>query len=518
MKRLALIDDAFLRLESRREPLHIGILMLFEPPAEEGSDFTRRLAERLWQSTTAAAPFNRRLVQRMGLHYWEEDDDFDVGHHFAHTVLPKPGRIRDLLAMVSRAHCGHLDRSYPLWRMYLIEGLADGRIAVYLKIHHALVDGVAGMHMLLKTMSTDPDRSRELPPMWEVQTIKSDDAQPLPVPTPIFGSLPALRSLAREGLNSIGPVLRELRSTFEDFLQKDPDLALAGQAPASVFNSDVSATRRFAAQSYATQRIRNVAAAYSATINDVVLAMCSGALRRYLEELNALPDKPLMAAVPVSIRQSKESAGNEVAFTMTNLATDMGDPAARMRAIKQGMDYNKERISHLSPGQMMAYTALAMLPGTLGTSLGLAKDNALANVVISHVPGPRRPMYWQGAKLCGMYPVSVIIDGGALNITVVSRDDFVDFGLIACRKAVPSVQRLLDYLELALADLEASMAPAPQKRAADRAKKAPATRAGTARKPAANRPKRKSGSRGSRPAPARKQPPAGKRKRTGRSS
>ena len=168
MKRLSMVDDMFLRFESRRLPLHIGMLLLLEPPEDAAEDFAARLAEKLKQSARSAPPFNRRLVRRRGLHYWEDDDEFDLAHHFVHTALPKPGRIRELLAMISRVHCAHIDRAYPLWRIYFIEGLEDGRFAVYMKMHHAVADGVAGMRMLMEAMSPDPTQSVQLPPMWEV--------------------------------------------------------------------------------------------------------------------------------------------------------------------------------------------------------------------------------------------------------------------------------------------------------------------------------------------------------------
>ncbi len=486
MKRLGILDDAFIRLESRRTPLHIGTLMLFEPPPGAGKDFAEKLAARLRQSTGAAPPFNRRLVERRGMHYWAEDEEFDLDQHFAHISLPHPGRIRELLEMVSRVHSSHLDREYPLWRMYLISGLEDGRIAVYMKIHHSLVDGMAGMRLLLKSMSTSAAESKKLPAPWEVKTSRSG-SQALPVPTPAGDTLPALVKLAGEGLTSIFPVLRELRSTYRDFRSDNPDLAMFGQAPKTIFNQKISATRRFAGQSYATPRIRAVAEAYDATVNDVVLAMCGGALRYYLADLGELPEQSLTGAVPVSVRRPDSDAGNEVAFTMTTLATDIADPGERLRAIKSGMDYNKERLQRLSPGQVMAYTAAIMIPGHLGNMVGLGRDHALGNVVISHVPGPRRDMYWQGARLTGLYPISLNIDNGALNITVVSRHDSVDFGLIACRKSVPKMQRLLDYLEQALAELEATVATKPGRSAEQPRRKVASRKKASARAKTASR-------------------------------
>lgn len=456
MKRISLVDDSFLRIESRRQPFHIAMLMLFEPPPDAPKDFVAQLAARLRQSTRAAAPFNQRLVVRRGLHYWVEDEDFDLGHHFVHTSLPQPGRIRELLALVSRVHAGHLDRDYPLWRMYLVEGLEDGRVALYMKIHHSVVDGVAGIRMVSEMMASTIEASLQRPPPWEVRRVRADNRL-LPVPTPAVGILPALRSLVQDRSDPIRPLLRELRQTFVDFRHRNPDLALAGQAPRTIFNTKISATRRFAAQSFATERIKAVASAYDATSNDVVLAMCSGALRAYLQAQEQLPERSLLAAVPVSVRRDDSQLGNKVAFTIARLGTELNDPAARLKAIRDSMNYNKSRFRDLTPSQVQAYAALSLLPGAAGLVLGLAADKTLGNVVISHVPGPRTDMYWQGARLVGLYPVSLLTDGAALNITVVSRHEAVDFGLIACRKAVPNMQRLLDHLEDALKELEVTL-------------------------------------------------------------
>lgn len=463
MKRLALVDDTFLRLESRRQPLHIGMLMLLEPPQGEGKAFAKKVAERLREYTAMAPPFNLRLVQRRGVHYWTEDSELDLDHHFVHLSLPEPGRIRELLSMVSRVHSSHLDRAFPLWRLYLIEGIEDGRIALYLKIHHSMTDGIAGIQMLASSMSNDIEKSKTMPPPWAVGIQKSKFSQPLPVPTPHIGSISALRSMAqdgfRTGIKSVQAVGRELIKSFKDFRSHNPDFALGGEAPRSLFNNKVSASRRFAAQSYSMPRIKAVATALGATTNDVILAMCSGALRRYLEDQNQLPDEPLLAAIPVSVRRKghHSDAANEVAFTMAHLASNVADPVERLKAIKSCMDYNKQRIKNLSPGELTTYAAMMLLPGATKALMGTTPEKALGNLVISHVPGPRQDMYWQGAKLSGLYPVSLVVDTVALNITIISRHDFVDFGLIACSKTVPSMQRLLIHLEEALVELEEAL-------------------------------------------------------------
>lgn len=456
MKRLMPMDLLFLMMERRHQPFHVGALSLFHPPPGAAPDFATQLAEQLRQSRQAAAPFNRRLVSRFGMKFWEEDSDFDLAHHFVHLSLPKPGRIRELLAMVSRVHSAHIDRSYPLWRTYLIEGLEDGRIASYSKIHHALVDGVAGIRLMLKSMSPDAAESLQMPPPWEVRTRKTRSGG-MPMPNAPMGGINALRGLAREGVKSLPRLASAFNETWRDLRAHHPDLVHSLQAPRCILNHSISGSRRFAAQSYSAARIKQVARAFGATANDVILAMCGGALKRYLGELSELPKRPLIAAVPVSLRRDDGDSGNEIAFALTTLATDLDDAGARMRAIKACMDYNKARMRQLTPAQLMAYGAAVLLPGAINLLSGLGKTTAM-NLVISHVPGPRSPMYWQGCQLTGIYPVSLVADGMALNITLISRHDSIDFGLIGCRKTLPSLQRLLDHLSDELEALEVAAA------------------------------------------------------------
>ncbi|HEX4872671.1 MAG TPA: wax ester/triacylglycerol synthase family O-acyltransferase [Nevskiaceae bacterium] len=455
MRRLTPLDSLFLLLERRQQPLHVGALCLFHPPPGSGPDIGRELAERLRASSRAAAPFNRRLVRRLGLSFWEDDAEFDLAHHFVHLALPRPGKVRDLLAMISRVHSAHLDRAYPLWRTYLIEGLEDGRIAQYSKIHHALVDGVAGIRLMMKSMSASREDSLSMPPPWEVRTRKTRTPS-LPVPAPAVGGAGALRGLWQEGLNTLPGVWGALRETWHDLRAQHPDLVTSLQAPRCVLNRPITGSRRFAAQSYSSARIKAVARAVEGTANDGVLALCGGALRRYLGELGELPDRPLIAGVPVSLRRDEGDSGNEIAFALCTLATDQADPLERLRRVKACMDYNKTRMRSLSSAQLMAYGAAMLLPGALNLLSGFGRTTAL-NVVISHVPGPRQPQYWQGCELDGLYPVSLVMDGVALNITLVSRHDQIDFGLVGCRKTLPHLQRLLDHLDAELLALEQAL-------------------------------------------------------------
>lgn len=454
MRRLSPVDAAFLLLEQRHQPLHVGALNLYVPPPDAPPDFAARLVNRLRAGAEALPPFNRRLVTRLGVKYWEEAEDFDMAQHLVHLALPKPGRIRELLAMVSRIHSAHLDRAYPLWRMYVIEGLEDGRIATYTKIHHALVDGVAGIRLMLKSMSNDASESLAMPPPWAMRARKSKAA--VPVLAAAAGSLSALNVVAGSGPKSVPIVLKQLRQTWNDARHKHPDLVTSYQAPHCVLNQNITGSRRFSAQSYSTPRLKVIGAAFSASLNDVVLALCGAALRRYLkDDLKALPDKPLIALVPVSIRRDDGDSGNEVAMALANLATNVESPADRLKQVKASMDYNKARFRQMTPAQLMAYSVALLVPGAVLTFGGLSRKAAIANVIISHVPGPKQTQYWQGCKLDGVYPASIVIDKFALNITLISRHDFVDIGIIACRKTLPSMQRLLDYIEDAIVKLEA---------------------------------------------------------------
>ena len=449
MRRLSPTDVAFLLLERRHQPLHVGALCLLTPPKGEPPGFAARLAEKFQRSDRVASPFDRRPLSRLGVFYWEDDPDFDLAHHFVHLALPQPGRIRELLAMVSRVHSAHLDRAYPLWRVYLVEGLEDGRIAVYMKIHHSVVDGVSGIRLLMKSMADDAVASAEMAPTWEI----GSGERPQPALRKAIRGIDQLRAMSA----SVPHVIRELQQTYRDARSHHPDLVTSLRAPRCILNQRITASRRFAAQSYSTDRMRAVAKAFDGTLNDVVMAMCAGALRRYLSDLNALPDKPLIAGVPVSLHRDREHAqpGNAVTFMLATLATDIEDPGDRFRAIKASMDYNKARFQTMSQNELLVYALGMLTPGFLNMRGNW--ERMPINVVISHVPGPRVPMHWQGARLEGLYPVSLVMDGIALNITLVSRNDFVDFGLIACRRTLPSMQRLLDHLEESLMELEESV-------------------------------------------------------------
>lgn len=448
MKALTPNDQMFLWLERRNQPMHVGGLQIMVPPAEDGPDFVARLSERVRQFTGAQPPFSQRLVKKLGRWYWTEDKDFDLELHFRHLALPQPGRIRELLTLVSKLHSNLLDRERPMWELYLIEGIEGGRIALYSKIHHALVDGIAAMRMLQRAMSEDP-QARDVIPLWAQPPRKREKA---PTPGPL-AALGAVLGEARDQISTLPKVAKELYTSVQD-ARKNPDYVSVFQAPRSIFNQRISGSRRFAAQSWDLDRIRAAGKTHSATLNDVVLAMCASALRRYLLELEALPAKPLIAMVPMSLRRDDSDSGNQVAMILANLATHLEDPVERLNAIRRSVKTSKDRFSKMNQKEIINYLTAVMAPSGLNMVTGIAPKWQSFNVIISNVPGPKNTLYFNGARLEGMYPVSIVLDGFALNITLNSYVDKLEFGLIACRRTLPHMQRLLDHLEQGLQELE----------------------------------------------------------------
>jgi diacylglycerol O-acyltransferase len=401
-------------------------------------------------ATVAYPPFNQRLQRRGGMWFWDEDREFDVESHFYHLALPKPGRIRELLALVSKLHGNLMDRTKPLWETYLIDGLEDGRVALYSKIHHALVDGVAANRMLMRQMSESPD-DRSLTPLWAMERKKREAAEDENKTGP-FAVMAQAMAMAREQLGALPTVAREVVRTIR--ARKDPDNVTTFSAPRSILNQRISGARRFAAQSYSFKRMRTAGKALGATVNDMALAMCASALRRYLQDLEALPEKPLVAMVPVSLRRDDSDSGNQVAMVLTSLATHIADPRERFDSIFRSMKNSKERFARMSQLETMNYLAVIMAPSSLNMATGIAPTWQPFNITISNVPGPKKTLYFNGARMDGTYPVSIVLDGQALNITLTSYGDDMEIGLIACRRTLPHMQKLLQYLEDALVELE----------------------------------------------------------------
>lgn len=451
MRPLSPVDQVFLWLEKRQQPMHVAGMQLFSFPDDAPDDYVSQLAETMRDYTEVEGFLGRRLAFHLGQYYWVRDQAFDLEHHFSHEALPKPGRIRELLALVSAHHSHLMDRQRPLWECHLIEGMGERRFAMYTKVHHALVDGMSAMRMAQDFLSTD-SLVRGQPPIWAPRPERPHDTSRFPSLDVVNGVAHLVGQTGRQ-LGTVPTVARELLRTINRARQH-PRYDSLFHAPQSLLNQPITGSRRFAAQSYSLARIKAVGKACDATVNDVVLGMCGGALRDYLNGLNALPDKPLIAMVPMSLRRDESIGGNQVGMILTSLATHLGDPEARLLAIQKSIHTAKNRYAHMTPEEILNYTALTLAPAGFHLLTGLAPKWQTFNVIISNVPGPREPLYWNGARLDGTYPVSIVTDRLALNMTMTSYVDSVEFGLTGCRRTLPRLQRLLDYLEKSLAELE----------------------------------------------------------------
>jgi len=449
MKLISPTDSMFLIGESREHPMHVAGLQLFEPPSDAGPDFVRDLFEAMVKRDDFQPTFRKHpgtILGGISNLAWTFDDDVDLDYHVRRSALPRPGQVRDLLELTSRLHGTLLDRHRPLWETHFVEGLHDGRFAVYVKFHHSLIDGVSAQRLMMRAMTPDPDDLEMRVPWTLAPKPRSKEGQ---------HSRSALRSL----LDTAGSVAALAPSSLSlaRAVLIEQQLTLPFRAPKTMFNVPIGGARRAAAQSWPLARIKGVKNATGATVNDVVLAMCAGALRAYLSEQEALPDSPLVAMVPVSLRTAgdEDSGGNMVGTILCNLATDIEDPAKRLEAISTSMRDNKKVFAELPRTQALALSAFLSSGIALGLLPGFVSSTPPPfNIVISNVPGAREPMYWNGARLDGNYPLSIALDGQALNITLTNNADNLDFGLVGCRRSVPHLQRLLGHLEDSLSDLE----------------------------------------------------------------
>jgi diacylglycerol O-acyltransferase len=446
-------DSMFLLAESREHPMHVGGLQLFELPDDAGPDYVNDFHRQLLSLVDVRPLFRRRPrgpVGTVGQFAWSNDDQLDLEYHVRLSGLPRPGRVRELLELTSRLHGHLLDRHRPLWEFTMMEGLQGNRFATYTKVHHSLLDGVSALRLLQSSLSEDPSDMDVRPP-WsprvrtDVFTSKKESEG--------FDPMRAVQDLFQE-VRGMGSATVKLAN--EAFREQSATLSF--QAPRSMFNVAITGARRFAAQGWPLDRLKAVGKAAGATMNDVMLAMCSGALRRYLLDLGALPEKPLVAAIPMSLRTDKSVGGNAIGLILANLATTEAEAGDRLATIHDSMLRGKAIYHDMSRLQITALSALPLIPLAIGMIPGMVKVTPPAfNVLISNVPGPRRPLYWNGARMSGVYPLSIPYEGQALNITVTSYAGQLEFGLTGCRRTVPHLQRLLGLLEDSLVELEKSV-------------------------------------------------------------
>lgn len=445
-------------VESRETPMHVGNLAIFSLPDDAPDDFIQDLVERAKASREFVDPWNFKLrggALGRALPIWVEDHDIDMDYHFRHSALPKPGGERELGILVSRLHSHQLDFNRPPWECHIIEGLEGNRVALYTKMHHSLIDGVAGTRMMQRMFSTDP-KARNLPAPWSVGPAPRSPREGDESETVTPSAFEAFKSGLRKQAGSTGALLSALRRLVKAARSDSDPLTAPFVAPRSIINARVKGQRRFATQQYDLAQIKSLAKAADCSLNDIVLYLCATAMRRFLKEANQLPDQALTAGIPVNVRPADDqSSGTAISFIMANLATDVADPLKRLDTIKASTTRAKEHLQMLPKSALTQYTMVVMAPYILQLLSGLGgRMRPVFNITISNVPGPDQPLYYNGARLEAMYPVSLIAHGGALNITCLSYAGTLNFGFTGCRDTLPHMQRLAVYTGEALEELD----------------------------------------------------------------
>lgn len=471
MKRLGTLDASWLAVESEDTPMHVGNLQIFSLPDGAPDTFLRDMFARMKEDGELAPPWCYKLgysgfFGRLVAPMWKTDKHLDLDYHVRHSALPRPGSERELGILVSRLHSNPLDFSRPLWECHIIEGLENNRFALYTKMHHSMIDGISGVRLMQRVLSTDPAETNMLPP-WSVRPERRRGSK-----TDSEASIPAAVSQAMDALKLQADLAPRLWGAMSRLVQsaRHPDDGLTAPftGPVSLLNHRVTGQRRFATQHYQLENLKALAHAAHGSLNDIVLYLCGTALRRFLLEQDNLPDSPLTAGIPVNIRPADDQGtGTQISFMIASLATDQADPLTRLAHIKQSTRRAKEHLQKLPRKALTQYTMLLMSPYILQLMSGMGgRMRPVFNVTISNVPGPEQTLYYEGAKLEAMYPVSLIAHGGALNITCLSYAGSLNFGFTGCRDTLPSMQKLAVYTGEALEELEGLILPPPAKPAA----------------------------------------------------
>jgi diacylglycerol O-acyltransferase / wax synthase len=451
----------FLYCETPSTMMHVAGLLPMTPPPDAAPDYMRNLIEGA-RSQDVVEPWNLKLAHpRMPFlptQSWVVDDNFDLDYHVRRSALASPGDERELGVLVSRLHSNSLDMTRPPWELHFIEGLEGGRFAIYIKVHHSLVDGYSAMKFLSRSLSTDPDNS-DLRLLFNMPKPAREE-----VPQSGGGPLGALSGLAREVVGGASSAVSLTKALVNTQLRNDngyANLTSSVSAPHSILNKRISRNRRFATQQYKTARLKEVGTRHGATINDVAVAIIGGGLRTFLDELGELPDRSLVAFLPVNVRpKDDEGGGNSVGAILVPVGSDIADPVERLKAVNTATQASKAQLRSLTKNAILAYSAALLAPGGIQMASAMTGITPPVpytfNLCISNVPGPRDTLYLNGSRLEATYPVSIPMHGMALNITLQSYADTMNFGFVGCRDALPHLQRLAVYTGEALDALDAS--------------------------------------------------------------
>jgi WS/DGAT/MGAT family acyltransferase len=451
MQKLAFQDSAFLRLESPQRPFHVAGLMIFKLPQDAPRGYLRKLVRHCGRLNELWPIFNRKLndPENLGNAGWITAQDYDPTRHVSHYALPAPGRMEDLLQLITAAHEKPLDRSRPLWEIHLIEGLSGNRFAIYCKVHHALVDGVGALRMMDALFSTERDAKidfRRAKPLVSQHQRKHSLLDNL-------GKLPDALLKQYKAVPQLSRLLRQMG--MDAFRGKDESMTLPFTAPRSLFNGEVDSRRRAVICDLPLKRARKISHAAGGTLNDVLLAVCGSALRRYLVDQNALPRRSLIAGVPVSLKRGSESEGNQLSFILCPFFTNEHDAVERLEKVIRSTRQAKKELLSMSTMASQEFANMMLLPTIILTLSGNAtRVNPAINAIFSNVPGSRKTLYLEGAELQSLYPLSVVTDGMGINLTVVSYAKKLCFAVTACPTMQPGIEVLGKYLKESFSELE----------------------------------------------------------------
>jgi WS/DGAT/MGAT family acyltransferase len=510
MKQLSGLDASFLYMETPEMPMHVGALHLFELPASYKGSFLDDVRRHIGSRLPLAPALSRKLAWmpfNLANPVWV-DAAPDLAQHIVGIKLPKGSGLAELDEQVSQLHPVLLDRDRPLWKFHVFEGLAPGpdktrRVGLYTQLHHAAVDGQAAIALaqaILDVQAAPRSVEHEARPAKKLDIGLADMlsgvlANQLQQYGNLVKALPstvgALSQVATQGVRSVaGRAVAQVRGSTGD--------ASIGLAPRTRLNASVTDGRAFAGVSLPIAQIKALRRAHDATLNDVVLMLCGGALRRHFLQHGPLPRKSMVAAVPVSTRAAGDTtANNQASMTVVQLGTHVADPMERLLYVKAASAAMKSTLGSVKSLMPTDFPSLGVpwLMSTVTSLYGKAKvaDRLppIANVVISNVPGPAFPLYMAGARMLTNYPASIVVHGVALNITVQSYDQSLDFGLMACAKAMPEVAELAGHLQEALAELlalPATSEPVAKATPEPASKPAPKPRPKAAAKPRAKAP------------------------------
>ncbi|MGG7099453.1 WS/DGAT/MGAT family O-acyltransferase [Rhodococcus sp. 24CO] len=455
MQRLSGLDATFLYLETSTQLLHVCGLVILDPSTIPGGYRYRSLLGELDSRMAAMPTFRRKLKDsRLNLDYpvWVDDHDFDIERHCHRTSVPAPGGHDELAELAGHIASQPLDRSRPLWEMWVIEGLADGTIAVMSKIHHSAADGITGANILAQLCSLEP----ESPALVDTTAKTAGDAGTLDIA--VGGLLAVISRPAR--LARLVPGGIAMLPKWVTRARKGTAMPAPFTAPRTSFNGAITGHRNIAFAQLDLAKVKAVKDRHGVKVNDVVLALCAGALRSYLEERGELPADSLVAMVPVSVHGKSDRAGtNQISGMFTQLGTQIADPLDRLRAISEYNATSKNHNEALGANMLQDWSQFAS-PAVFGaamrvySSLKLAERHpVVSNLVVSNVPGPPVPLYFLGARITGMFPLGPIFHGAGLNVTVMSLDGKVDVGIVSCTDLAPQLHELAQGFAVALDEL-----------------------------------------------------------------